>query len=51
MPTGHEKYVHHWLLYECDPLFESVYLKDKSVPNAGTCSGGACETLEWSIVQ
>jgi hypothetical protein len=48
---GHAKYVHHWVMYECDPAFESSYLRNASVPKAGTCAGGAGETQEWKIVQ
>lgn len=45
------KYVHHWLMYECSPEYESVYLKNNSAPTPGICSGSEGSTEEWGRVQ
>ena len=38
-------------MFECDSKFDRVYLKNNTVPKAGTCAGGAGETAQWRIVQ
>jgi len=40
------KFVHHWVLYECNIEFETVYLVNNSIPEPGIC-----RTREWNTAQ
>ena len=35
--TGTEKNYHHWLFYECDKRYETIYLKNNTDPKPGAC--------------
>lgn len=48
---SHAKYVHHWVLNECDLSFETEYFKNYTFPAAGTCAGMAGQTKEWEVIQ
>jgi hypothetical protein len=48
---GHEKYVHHWVILECNIEFENVYLKNNSMPQPGTCAGTKGATAEWAEIE
>jgi hypothetical protein len=37
LTPGNQKFIHHWILYECTPQFETEYLKNNSVPEPGVC--------------
>jgi hypothetical protein len=34
---GNDKYVHHWLVYQCSHQFESEYLVNNPFPQPGHC--------------
>ena len=39
-------HLHHWLLIECDPAYEAVYLRNQTSPAPGLCSAPA-----WQLAQ
>lgn len=51
IPPGHEKYVHHWVFFECSQSFETEYLAENPFPTPGTCSGTKGSTVEWGKVE
>jgi len=42
------KYVHHWLIYECEPTLETEYLAHNPVPKPASCLSG---TGPWGEVK
>ena len=34
---GNEKYVHHSVMYECAPEYESIFLRGFKAPSPGNC--------------
>lgn len=36
-PPENLNFLHHWVMYECDSRYESVFLKNKTEPKPGPC--------------
>ncbi len=49
------KYLHHWVMYECDKGYETVFLKNNTVPTPGACyksdSADPNYTTKWPEVR
>lgn len=37
IPVKNKQIVHHWLIYQCNPTFETDYLSTNPFPQAGNC--------------
>ncbi len=48
IPPETEKYVHHWLVYECDRTLETQYLAYNPIPKPASCLTG---TGPWGRVK
>lgn len=44
---GNEMYFHHWTFNECSKEFETVYLKNHSLPEPGACAKDSSLVDEW----
>ena len=42
-------YMHHWLMYQCSPEYETVFLKNNTEPRPGICADNT--NPEWALPQ